>query len=183
MKITRHQFDIANPFVLAKAKKMFRTRDFVGMEQCDLEQKLWCRVVKEAHRFDPSRGTWEAFVITVIESECASILRYIYAEGRDPGREAFSLDDGLPERRCSKAELDGAWRRVSYTPRPMPDLESDLSDALAEATEEQRSVGVALGLGSANSASAETDLSRRNVARTVEELGQLFEDAGLRVYL
>lgn len=183
MTISRKQFELANPFVLAKAKKMFRTRDFAGMEQCDLEQQLWCRLTQESPRFDPSRGRWEAFVIAVIEGECASALRAIYAEQRTPLREEYSLNEDVLDLEGQLVERHELTPEVAWTTRPERDLQMDLSGVLSRLTDEQRAVAVALGLGTTNSASTETELSRRNVARTIEELRQIFEDAGLRAYL
>ena len=120
MTISRKQFELANPFVLAKAKKMFRTRDFAGMEQCDLEQQLWCRLTQESPRFDPSRGRWEAFVIAVIEGECASALRAIYAEQRTPLRvqvRAFRFQNALALPLGDLVRINPAHRQMGHCPR------------------------------------------------------------------
>lgn len=183
MVLTEAQYSTANPLVLAKARKIFHARDFVGMEVGDLEQELWCRVTQELPRFDPSRGTWEAFVVTVIEGESASTLRYIYAEQRTPLREEFSLNEEVLDDEGNLVERHELTPGAACTPRPMRDLEADLARVLAGLTDEQRAVAVALGLGTANSVSQETEISRRGVSRTIEELRRIFEDAGLREYV
>ncbi|MBE3123871.1 MAG: hypothetical protein IMZ65_03630, partial [Planctomycetes bacterium] len=58
-----------------KARAVARQPGFSQSDQDDLEQDLAIHVLKQAHYFDPDRGSVRTFIARVVDSAVAMMLR------------------------------------------------------------------------------------------------------------
>ena len=68
-------------------------------------------------------------------------------------------------------------------PARLRDLERDVAHVVAHLPDELRAIALALAFGTQNSVGPELGFSRRAMAKAVEQLREIFRDAGLDEYL
>lgn len=81
---------VARPVFLARirrlAARIHSCQRVPGRDRKDVAQQIVLVVLQRASKFDPTRGTAEAFVMTAARSAAQSILRDAGRAKRDPGR-------------------------------------------------------------------------------------------------
>ena len=166
-----------------KAWMLSRRRAFARDDREDIEQDLWLDLLERLPKYDPAKATLNTFIALVVERRVATLIRDRSTEKRSPDREECSLDDPV---------LDGDGRVVSRhetTPEAASDpgrlreLERDMAHVVAHLPDDLRSIALALAFGTQNSIGPELGFSRRAMAKAVEQLREIFRDAGLDKYL
>ena len=64
----------------------------IGGDPDDYEHRLWLRIVQSEERFDAERSGFETFAERITKNEVRSIIRFHYAQKRDPRCELFSMN-------------------------------------------------------------------------------------------
>src|SRR5688572_21993487 len=64
----------AGRYIGFKARQLSGCYGYVATDLPDLEQELVLRLWRRLPRFDPGRATWNAFVVTVVDRQVATIL-------------------------------------------------------------------------------------------------------------
>lgn len=82
----------AGRFILKKVRSILRALRLPWTDHDDLAQQLRLELVARAQRFDPSRGTWEAFVLTVVNARARSLYRRLARTPRPISLEEAGCD-------------------------------------------------------------------------------------------
>lgn len=168
-----------------KARQLCRRPGFTPSDRADIEQELRADLLERLPQYDPSKARLNTFVSRIIEHKVISIVRFRFAEKRSPVREECSLNDEvrdgdgrLVDRHQTTTEAASVCLRLQDLTRDVSDLRETLESDL------HRRVMDALGRGgTVNSVANELGISRRSAQRCMDDLREVFEDAGLRVYL
>lgn len=78
--------------VRRKARRLARGHEFADHEVEDLEQDMWLHLLQMRRHYDPSRGSPEAFTVTVTGSWAAMEVRQRKRNRRNPDFNKLSLD-------------------------------------------------------------------------------------------
>lgn len=130
--MTPHQA-VADPVLLARlrrvAARIHARQPMPGRDQDDIAQTIVEVVLRRAARFNPDRGTAEAFVIAVAGSTVRDLLRRSRRAKRDPRRER-PLTGAVADTRCylpeDPTDGDDLRRRVD---RALSNLDQPDADA------------------------------------------------------
>jgi RNA polymerase sigma-70 factor (ECF subfamily) len=166
-----------------KARQLTCQPGFRLDERCDLEQDLLCDLLDRLPKFNPAKAQLNTFVARVIERRIASIIRFRFAELRSPDREECSLDDLVLDCDGRRVPLHQLIPDRSSTPQRLRDLERDMADVLGRLSDLHRTIALGLVTGTINSLANELAMPRSAVERHIEEIRDIFEDAGLDEYL
>lgn len=169
--------------IRSKARRLSRRRGFNAADEPCIRQDLWAHLVEHIDEFNPDEGSWEGWASVVLDRRCISLWRVRNAGKRSPQREERSLDDPT---------LDSDGRVVSrreITPEAasnsdrLRDLERDMADVLGRLPDELRAVALGLAFGTPNGVGTVTGTSRRGMTRAIDQIRDIFRDAGLDAYL
>lgn len=179
--------DYARNLIRLKARQLARRPEFRTCDQQDIEQDLWVRLLSQAQRFDPARGSVNAFIVCVVSSGVAMLVRKRKRGLRSPDADAQSLDLGtvdsegqpVPLREAvSTADVD---RRTGGMSRPDEDVR-DENEAFVAAQQLlsplQLKVCDQLATGNTAHAARVLGLTRRKLQANVAAIRQPFEQAG-----
>lgn len=177
--------DYASRLIKFKARQLCRRPGFSRSDQEGIEQDLRTHLDQRMASYNPARAQRNTFIDRVIERWIISLLRYRFAEKRDPRREECSLNDPVLDadgrvvaRHETTPEAGRTWQRLH-------DLEQDVADLRERLPSDgHRQFMDALARGTTiNAIAGELGISRRAAAKYFAELRQFFDDAGLRDYL
>lgn len=182
MSLDHSRMEAAKPLIRAKAKRICRRRGFTSSDQSDIEKDLWTHLVAKEPKFDPSRS-WETFVSYILDKKCSSIRRERFAARRSPLREECSLDDVALDCDGRAVPRHQIIAETSSVPQRLRDLERDVAEVLAPLSDLHRAIAQGFVTGTINSIANELGIPRSAVERHIEEIREVFEDAGLREYL
>lgn len=179
--------DLTNPrisrLIRHKARQLCLRPGFTADECPDLEHHLILHVLLRLDRYDPAKAQFSTFVARIVEREAVSIVRHRKAAMRCPDREESSLDDQvLDADGRDVARHETTPEAASNTDR-LRDLERDMAHVMAHLPDDVRAIALGLAFGTQNSVGPELGISRRAMAKAVEELREIFLDAGLNEYL
>jgi hypothetical protein len=82
----------AADLIRRKARELCRLSAFQNCDRTDIEQELRLLLVKRLPKFDASIAHFNAFVTTVVERFCASLIEHQTAKSRSPKRNGGSLN-------------------------------------------------------------------------------------------
>jgi len=119
----------------------------------------------------------------ILERRCISIWRERNAERRSPEREECSLDDPVLDADGRVVPRHETTPEVANDPSLFRDRERDVAYVIACVPDDLRAVALGLAFGTQNSVGPELGFSRRAMAKAVEQLREIFRDAGLDEYL
>jgi len=186
---------LSTPFIqkLLKTKSMQLSRQprFRAAEQPDLRQDLLVFVLRQAHRFDPSRASAQTFIARVVDSAFATMVRARRRLKRARGFEAASIENTVVGRNRTgqSIRLSGAIQekdlrrryggRTSEDPR-RTDLALDVEAAMAGLSPEHRRVALGLCDAAPAAVARQLGISRRQVRNAIDAIREHFENAGLR---
>lgn len=166
-----------------KARQLSRRSGFSRTDRQDLEQELWVDLLDRLPRYDANKASLNTFIARVVERKVISILRYHFAEMRSPGREEASLNDPVLDCDGRVVDRHQTTPEASSVPQRLRELQRDVADVLARASDLHRVIALGLATGTINSVAGELGIPRSAVERHVAELLDLCDDAGLRDYL
>jgi RNA polymerase sigma factor (sigma-70 family) len=171
--------------IRSKARRLCRVAGFTSSDYDDLVQELELHLWRRLDRFNPAVAAWSTFASFVLDKRGISLARERSADKRCRRREQCSLNDPVLDEAGRLVERHQTTPEAASTRQRLNDLARDLADLreqLPSSTHRLFMDALARG-GTVNSIGTELGLSRRAAARHFAELRQLFEDAGLRVYL
>lgn len=177
--------DYAARLIRFKARQLCRRPGFSRSDQEVIERDLRTDLDLRMPRFNPARAQLNTFIDRVIRRRIISLVRYRFADKRDPRREECSLNDPVldadgrvVDRHETTPEATSTWQRLHDLERDVADLRERLP------SDGHRQFMDALARGATiNSIAGELGISRRAAAKYFAELRRFFEDAGLREYL
>ncbi len=147
------------------------TVDALAFDGDDIAQELRLGLHRASVRFDPRRGSFEAFARGVLGRIAGEIRRRRSRDERLGLRRSFE-ESGIAEpsdrRRCA----NGSTR----------DLRLDLRDAIAALPDDLRPLALRLLTGSVAEVARELGWPRSTLLRRIERLKKHFEKAGLEIY-
>lgn len=169
-----------------KARQLIRRPGFRRSELRDLEQELVAAVLRQAHHYDPARGSVNTFIDRVVETAAVAIIRRRMRLKRGTGRQPASLDVAFGDDETSlgdQATDEDRLRHRGGGNDEDVDLRIDVEEALTALGPVDRAVCRRLMLGESVSAAARGQgISRRQVRKAVETIRQALEDAGLKEF-
>jgi len=175
--------DYAARLIHFKARMLSRRRAFAGDDREDIEQDLWLDLFERLPKYDPTKATLNTFIALVVERRVASLIRDRSTEKRSPDREECSLDDAVLDADGRVVARHETTPEAASDPGRLRDLERDVAHVVAHLPDELRPIVLALAFGTQNSVGPELGISRRAMAKAVDQLREIFRDAGLDQYL
>ncbi|MEX0718029.1 MAG: sigma-70 family RNA polymerase sigma factor [Planctomycetaceae bacterium] len=170
-----------------KAKQLVGRGGFTRTDRADLEQEMKLRVWKRFPQFDPAKAHWNAFVTTVVERHCASILQRARRRKRVDSITSASLselvenwDDELVE----LGDVIGPEDRERMIGRyvdgfeDQSELKLDVAEVMERLPEDLRRLCDLLKIHNVAEAARELGLPRTTVSSMVSRLRQAFVFAG-----
>ena len=177
----------AQNLIRMKARQLVRRPEFHRYDQREIEQDLWVHLLSQSHRFDPARGSINAFVACVVDSGVAMLVRQRKRKMRAPDVDAQSLDvsildsDQQPVLLGETMTVADVDRRTGGTSRPDSEVIAD-NDAFAQSRRSlpplERKICDHLAMGSPTSAARALGLSRRKMRAAVTVIREQLEHAG-----
>lgn len=169
--------------ILAKARRLCRRRGFTQSDLPCVEQELWLHLTAQVDSFDPSYRAWECWASVILDRRCISMWRQRNADMRAPEHEEYSLDDQVFDTDGRVVFRYETTLEAANDPTRLRDLERDMAQVLAGLPDDLRAIALGLATGSQNSVGSALGTSRRAMAKAVEQLREIFRDAGLDQYL
>lgn len=187
-----HRDPFASQLVRQKARQLVRHPAFNRSELRDIEQELVLELVRKYRCYDPERAQESTFIARIVESKIASMIRIRMAEKRDFRRDAHSLnetirdsDGGCVERSqtLDASAVSNHTGQSKRSDRDVAELRRDVADILQSLSNDERELAELLMEQTEYAASRILGRSRRQIAKEVARLRELFEDVGMRGYL
>lgn len=173
MKIDPKHLAFANVVIRTEVKKL-RERGIIRRADAeDIASELMAQLLEVWDRFDPERGSREAFINQVVSTRLLSLLRERRAQKRrGTPRPLDAADDIVIDRSWS----GDAWRRKI-------DLRVDLEIAFSKLNARQRSLCEQMLREALTPAAKELGVPRSTLRYVALKVRQIFRDAGLEEYL
>ena len=183
MSIDPEHYEYALRLIKFKVRRICRQRGFSKSDEEVIEHDLRTHLELRMARYDPSRGQVTTFIDRVVERWLISYLRHRFADKRDPRREECSLDDEVLDADGREVARHETTPEAANDPNLLRDRERDVAHVIAHVPDDLRAVALGLAFGTPNSVCAELGISRRAMAKAVDQLREIFRDAGLDQYL
>lgn len=173
MKIDPKHLAFANLVIRTETTKL-RDRGVIRRDDREeIASELMIQLLEVWDRFDPQRGTREAFINQVVNTRLVSILRERHSRKRRAKTEPINPSD---ERLDDRTWFGDGWLRQI-------DLRVDLSIAFSKLTPTQRAICDQLLREALSPAAKEMGVPRSTLRYAVAKIRQIFRDAGLEEYL
>jgi len=183
---------VSNPFTITliriKARQLCRRSDFSRSDYDDLRQDMRRYLLEKAHRFDPTRGTVEAFVTNCINTWVAMQLRYRGRQKRCDSYKAVSLertpvecDGDITSLGAVLLEEDGQRLTQTYPMSPIEhfELREAIEHVMQGLEPDDRALLTHVAQHGVASAARERNVSRRQINNALARMRSRFEKAGL----
>jgi RNA polymerase sigma factor (sigma-70 family) len=182
--------DYVRTLIRIKARQLARNPSFSRSDSDDIEQELAVALLKQACKYDPSRGSWNTFAAKVVQTSIGMILRKQRRLKRSPiaGVELQSLEmtvdipDEPPMRLWAlvmQADVDRRTGATSHSATEVSDQASDLAHIIASLPPNLQAICLSLRERSRTATAEHLGISRSQVNTAVETIRQHFERAGL----
>lgn len=175
--------DVSRGLIRRKARRICRRRGFGASDMPCLEQEFWLHLCEHVGEYSPSLGAWEPWASVVLDRYAVTLWRKRNADMRSPLREACSLDEPVRDEDGREAARHETTNEVAEDLGRLRDLERDMAAVIARLPEHLLPVALALAFGTPHGVGEELGLSRRAVAAAIEQIREVFHDAGLDQYL
>ena len=187
-------FDLyAVKLISTKSRQLCKQPDFSLNDRLDIEQELMIELAERLPTFDPDRASEEAFITWVVLQRIADLIRSQRTKKRRIDVEATSLNDlvyvsesGSKEEKW--ATLDNEIFQEftgsdSKSHNERIDLEIDLERVMENLPEKLRTVCEFLSKYSISETARRLGISRTSLYKSIHELRDAFEQAGMKDYL
>ena len=170
-----------------KAKQLARRPEFRRTDPEDIEHDLIGHVLKQADKYDRARSAPNTFIVRVVDTAAAMLVRDRKRLKRAAGHGAISLDGTVLEGNGQKASLtefiseaDNQRRRGGerMSDDELCDLHSDVPDVLADLPPEHKRIAALLTNLTEAEVARKLRISRRQVRNAVEAIREHFSAAG-----
>jgi RNA polymerase sigma factor (sigma-70 family) len=173
MKIDPKHLAFANVVIRTEVKKL-RERGIIRRADAeDVASELMAQLLEVWDRFDPERGSREAFVNQVVSTRLLSLLRERRAQKRRGTPRPLDANDDIA---IDHSWPGDAWRRTI-------DLRVDLEIAFSKLNARQRSLCEQMLREALTPAAKELGVPRSTLRYVALKVRQIFRDAGLEEYL
>jgi len=176
-----------------KSQQLCRQTDFSPNDRLDIEQELMIELAERLPTHDPARATCEAFITWVVLQKIADLIRSQRTKKRRVDVEAISLNDfvfasepGLLEERWATLDNEIFQRFTNSNSRSAEeriDLNIDLERVMKNLPKELRQLCELLTKYSIADVARKLGVARSSLYRSIHELRDVFDKAGLRDYL
>lgn len=172
MKIDPKHLAFANIVIRTEVKKL-RERGVIRRADAeDIASELVAQLLEVWDRFDPERGTREAFINQVVSTRIVSILRERRAQKRRGITEAI---DAGGDRLIDRTWSGDGWRHRI-------ELRVDLEVAFNKLNSRQRAICDQLLREALSPAAKQMGVPRSTLRDAVAKIREIFRDAGLEEY-
>lgn len=178
-----HTHECASRLIRFKVQQTCQRRGISKSEEEVLEHDLRTHLALRMARYDPSRGKVTTFIDRVIERWLISYLRHRFADKRDPRREECGLNEPVLDADGRVVPRHETTPEAASDPVRLRDLERDVAHVVAHLPDDLRAIALALAFGTQNSVGPELGFSRRATTNAIDQLREIFRDAGLGEYL
>lgn len=173
MKIDPHHLAFSDIVIRTEVKKLRQRGVIRRADAEDIASEVMARLLEEWDRFDPARGTREAYINQVVSTRLLSLLRDRNAQKRSAKVEAIDPSD--------ERLVDRSWSGEEWSLNV--DRRMDLNIAFSKLTPKQRAVCDQLLRDVVSPAAKEMGVPRSTLRYAVTKIRQIFRDAGLEEYL
>lgn len=182
----------ASRLIRWKAFQLIRHPAFNQSDRLDIEQELVLELLRKCDRFDPNLARATTFVSRIVERKAASLIRNRIAEKRDYRRHRNLLNEticdtaGCNEERSQTLESSAVKTHTGQNLRSDEEqlnLQLDITSVLQSLPEDLRRTVELLSHVSQAATARRLGKSRRQVAKEVAMVRELFEGADLRSFL
>ena len=194
--VTKHSLDCFDAFtakfIRSKVRKLIGRAGFNRSDYESLIQDFAVNLVRRKTNFDPTKATWQGFVVVVCENHFASILEHRQAEMRSREREAGSLNRPVKDAEGSQTDFGSTIpdsqqaRRTGQHRRSEEeawDLAQDMAAVLDQMPPMMRKVCEIVMRDSKAAAARELGISQGALYEILGRVLTRFENANLRDYL
>ncbi len=150
-------------FISSTARRLHRRLRSSTYDLDDISQHLSIELWQQQDRFNPNRGTWEAFVTQVVRTAACKLLRHVRAVKRDD-RLNVSLVSEVPGSSVNT------------------DLRMDLATAIKRLSPNQKRFLAAIGTGPRDQVRATLGISRRKFDSRKQSLKRTLSSMHLDEY-
>lgn len=177
-----HGWDpFASNLILRKAFGLVGKAGITRSDVHGLAEELSYDLYQRARKFDPRRGSWEAFATHVLNNHCADLLRYHRTARRMPECKIQQLS-AIPSNKVEDAVFFP--ERAPYSHTKESDLRMDNERVMSSLPSKLRAVCSRLLEGASREEIANHyGVTRSTVARWVKKIRRRYEVAGMRDYL
>lgn len=173
MQIDPKQLAFATLVIRTETGKLLNRGLIRRTEREDLAGELMAQLLEIWGRFDPDRGTREAFINQVVSTRLVSLLRERNSQKRRATTEPIDASDDRFVDHSSAGE--GSRCQI--------DLRVDLRVALGRLTPRQREICDQLMREAITPAARQMGVPRSTLRDAVARIREVFRDAGLEAYL
>ena len=187
-------FDLyAVKLIRTKSRQLCKQPDFSLNDRLDIEQDLMIELTERLPTYDPDRASEEAFITWVVLQRIADLIRSQRTKKRRIDVEATSLNDlvyvsesGSKEEQW--ATLDNEIFQEftgsdSKSHNERIDLEIDLERVMKDLPENLNRLCELLSKYSISETARRLGVSRTSLYKSIHELHEAFEQAGMKDYL
>ncbi len=193
----KNHYEGFDPFAVRLAERIARQlAGRFGLNQedrLDIQQELMIVFWRSRPRYDPSRGSEEAYITRVFRNQARKIIEWQKARCRDYSLRAGSLQDPVAiDADGNEIERGETFDVVDYLQQTSGRIDSEEQAALVTDMDRAtralpprlRAIGSILGKGLSDvEAARQLGISRTTFYKRHKELQQRFEQAGLDDYL
>lgn len=173
MLIDPEDLQFATMVIARRIQALQRSGTIRKGEEEDIAAELMLDLLSVWAKFDPKRGTREAYINTVVTTRSVSLLRKRKAKKRGSARPATDVDPG----ECADQQTDGeAAERHS-------DLKADLEVVMERLSPMQRRLVNRLMRDAVKPVADALGMPRSTLRGHCRRLRDIFKDAGLEGYL
>jgi RNA polymerase sigma-70 factor (ECF subfamily) len=182
----------AADLIRRKARELCRLSAFQNCDRTDIEQELRLVLVKRLPKFDASIAHFNAFVTTVVERFCASLIEHQTAKSRSPKRNGGSLNqtctgaEGKVSQAANQIEESHTSNRTGVRMRSKAqlfDLETDVASVIGDLPDEMQDLCERLKHDSVTKVAEDLGLARSTLRYRIEQMRARFDQADMRDYL
>ena len=176
-----------------KSQQLCRQTGFSQNDRLYIEQELMIELAERLPTHDPARATCEAFITWVVLQKIADLIRSQKAKKRRIDVEAISLNNfvftgepGLSEERWATFDNEVFQQFTNSNARSAEeriDLDIDLERIMNNLPKELRQLCELLAKYSISDVARKLGVARSSLYRSIHELRDVFDKAGLRDYL
>lgn len=187
-------FDLyAVKLISMKSRQLCKQPGFSLNDRLDIEQDLMTELASRLPTFDPARASLEAFITWVVLQKISDLIRSQRAKKRRVVVEATSLNDlvyasesGSKEEKWATLDNEIFQQFIgsdTKSPGERIDLEIDLERVMKELPEDLSRICELLSKYSISETARRLGISRTSLYKSLKELHDAFEQAGMKDYL
>ena len=177
-------------FIRHRVRRLVRLKAYRNTDPRDIEQNLWCQVLRAQPQHDLNRGQVNTFLDRILRNRMVQMIEYAAAakrQGDQVSWEGPSIEGDPDSDPISEAySAEEYYERTGFGARPSAhthDVAIDLAVPLEALPSALRELALRLKFQSPAEAGRAMRLSQATLYRRIEKLRKHFEHLDLGVYL